>query len=143
NKLTDTDVGELFVIRNAGNTLPSSDAMEGDADKATVEYAVKALNIKEIVVCGHTGCGAVNALCGGVDEKELPLISKYLERLGPLKEKITEKGADLDEAIKMNVQMQIDNLMSYDFVKSRVEGGELSIEGWIYNIGNGEVEIVK
>ena len=143
NKITDTDIGELFVIRNAGNSLPAPEAMEGDADKATLEFAVKVINVEEIIICGHADCGAMKALCDGVDKNELPLITQYFNRLNPLKAQIEQKDLSHNEAIKLNVQMQIENLMKYDFVKSRVDSGDLSIEGWVYNIGNGELDIVK
>jgi carbonic anhydrase len=143
NQLTDTNHGELFVIRNAGNSVPSQSEVKGlgDSDAATVEYAVKALAVKEIVVCGHSNCGAMGALCSGVDAS-LVNINTYLKRLDPLKATFTEKTT-VEEAINENIKYQLDNLMSYDFVKEAVEAGKLSLHGWLYNLDSGEVEEIQ
>ena len=139
NQMTDTKQGELFVIRNAGNTIPHFNRSEGNADAATLEYAIKALKVSEIVVCGHTHCGAVNALIGGVDSKELPVIAGYLKELNNLRELSLSKKLSVEETIQENVKAQITNIKSYDFVQSAIEEG-LSIEGWIYDIASGTVD---
>ncbi|MBI99786.1 MAG: carbonic anhydrase [Halobacteriovoraceae bacterium] len=143
NAMTNTDFGELFVVRNAGNTLPASGEQSGDADAATLEYAVKALGVKEIVVCGHTKCGAVGALMDGVDSNQLPVISKYLDRLQPLKEKAVEAKMSTDQVIVENIKAQLSNILSYDFVKEKVKAGELSLQGWLYQIEDGDVKVVE
>ncbi|MBD65541.1 MAG: carbonic anhydrase [Halobacteriovoraceae bacterium] len=142
NEMTSTKEGELFVIRNAGNSIPHERSSQGNADAATLEYAVKVLGVKEIVVCGHSHCGAVNALLGGVDATELPVIASYLQHLNELKSLSLEKKLSPAESINENVRFQIANIKSYDFVQKAVDNG-LKIYGWLYHIENGDVEVLE
>lgn len=143
NKMTNTDFGELFVVRNAGNSLPKASVQSGDADKATLEYAVKALGVKEIVVCGHSHCGAIGALMQGVDSKQLPHVASYLEKLKPLKDKAQKEDMKVERVIEENVRFQLENLLTYDFVREKVEAKELKLEGWVYEIESGNVKVVE
>ena len=142
NELTSTQQGELFVIRNAGNTIPHSEKHAGNADAATLEYAVKALGVEEIVVCGHTHCGAIGALMTGVDSNQLGVIASYLSELNDLRELSLEKKMTGAETIQENVRMQIKNIQSYDFVKEAMDAGKLKTYGWIYGLETGEVEVL-
>ena len=140
NELTSTTQGELFVIRNAGNSIPHVNDSHANADAATLEYAVKVLGVKEIVVCGHTHCGAIGALMGGVDSNQLGLISSYLGKLDKLKELSFSKKLSVEETIQENVRFQISNIESYDFVKNAIKDKGLKVYGWVYGIENGIVE---
>ena len=143
NTITNTDFGELFVLRNAGNSLPRANEEQGDGDKGTLEFAVKALKVKEIVVCGHTHCGAVGAVVSGVEEKQMPFLARYLERFEPLKKTIEKQGLDGEKAVEENILFQLENLLSYDFVKEKVESGELELHGWLYTVESGDAKVVK
>lgn len=143
NELTSTKQGELFVIRNAGNTIPHASKSQGNADAATLEYAVKALGVEEIVVCGHTHCGAIGALMSGVDSAQLGVIAGYLAELNDLKELALEKKMSGAEAIKANVRAQLDNITSYDFVQAAIADGKLKTYGWLYGLETGEVEVLE
>ncbi len=143
NEMTSTTFGELFVIRNAGNTIPAAAKGNGNADAATLEYGVKALKVKEIVVCGHSSCGAIGALISGVPQDQLPFVHSYLAELENLKFEISKEGLDLKGGIMRNIKTQMQNVLSYSFVKEAVDRGELSVSGWYYNIENGEVELVE
>lgn len=143
NLMTNTSFGELFVVRNAGNTIPAPNAQVGNGDKATLEYAVEALGVEEIVVCGHTKCGAVGALMSGVDQSKLPNIADYLKELEPLKKFAEDKGLTGDDVVRENVKAQCKNIAEYDFVKNKLESGDLKLVGWMYDIENGEVEEVS
>lgn len=140
NMMTDTSFGELFVVRNAGNTVPGPNSQKGNSDKATLEYAVQALGVEEIVVCGHTKCGAVGALMSGVDKSKLPNLADYLDELEPLRVQAVEKGLEGDEVVKANVVAQLQNIYQYDFVREKVDAGSLKLLGWLYHIENGELE---
>lgn len=142
NTITDTCFGELFVVRNAGNTVPSPSAAKGDANKATLEYAVQALKVEEIVVCGHTKCGAVGALMSGVNSKELPYLNDYLGALEGLKKQAELKRLEGDDVVRENVRQQVENILAYSFVRKKVEAGELRVEGWMYDIESGEMEVI-
>jgi carbonic anhydrase len=143
NEMTQTDFGELFVIRNAGNSILPSNETNGDADQATLEYAVLALGVEEIVICGHSHCGLVTAALSGVDKSQLKYIDNYLGKFESLKSTVEEKGLSLVDAIHENVRNQMRNVLSYDFVKTKVASGELKIHGWFYTLETGDVEVVE
>lgn len=140
NELTNTNQGELFVIRNAGNSIPHSDEQVGASDVATLEYAVKALKVKEIIVCGHSHCGAMGALMSGVDNSVLPKIHDYLARFESFKFEVASDN--LETVIKKNVMKQLENIASHDFVKSAVDAGQLELKGWLYHLETGEVDFL-
>ena len=142
NDMTQTDYGELFVIRNAGNSILPSNETNGDADQATLEYAVLALGVEEIIICGHSHCGLVTAATTGVDATQLKYIHNYLGKFESLKAAVDEKGLELVEAIHLNVKNQMQNVLSYDFVKDKVASGNLKIHGWYYTLESGDVEVV-
>jgi len=145
NLLTQTDIGELFVIRNAGNIVPPYGAANG-GEGAAIEYAIQALNIEQIVVCGHSHCGAMKGLLQlGKLEAQMPLVYDWLKHAEATRRLVTEnytdyKGEELLEiTIAENVLTQIANLETYPVVHSRIYQGKLKIYGWIYLIETGEV----
>lgn len=127
--------GDVFVIRNAGNAIPRYTESINDSVAATVEYAIEVLGIKEVIICGHSSCGAVGAAMGGVPDN-LVLINNYLGQLSELKERCSEDGP---EAVKENVRLQIENLNSYPFVSNK---SNLKIVGLYYDFVNGTAEEV-
>lgn len=141
NLITQTDPGEIFVIRNAGNIVPKPGTGEL-AIEGTIEYAVQALKVKNIVVCGHAKCGAVGGLLNLDGLDSLPAVRDWVKK----SEAVLERVADCDEdskgceAIKANVMLQLEHLMEYDYVKSAVEQGELELHGIVYDFGTGEVD---
>ena len=142
-KILESDFGEVFVIRNAGNLVPAQDAITG-GEAATIEYAVKALKIKHIVVCGHTHCGAMGGLLNPDALGELPLVAEWLNHAADTKKAVDKLSIDddgelLSACVRQNVLVQIENLNSYPAVKSAVEDGDLEIHGWVYDIGSGRV----
>ncbi|WP_088890610.1 carbonic anhydrase [Leptolyngbya ohadii] len=143
--LTNTDLGDLFVIRNAGNIIPPYGAANG-GEGAAVEYAIHALGIQQIVVCGHSHCGAMKGLLQlGSLEEEMPLVYDWLRHAEATRRLVKENYSDLSKdemlevAIAENVLTQIENLKTYPVVRSRLFQGKLMIFGWIYMIETGEV----
>jgi carbonic anhydrase len=143
--LTQTDLGDLFVIRNAGNIIPPYGAANG-GEGATVEYALQALDIQQIVVCGHSHCGAMKGLLQiGKLEAEMPLVYDWLRHAEATRRLVLENYQDADKeqlleiTIAENVLTQIDNLQTYPIVRSRMRQNKLKIYGWIYLIETGEV----
>lgn len=146
NLLTQTDVGELFVIRNAGNIVPPYGAANG-GEGATIEYAIHALGIEQIVICGHSHCGAMKGLLqlGNLAE-QMPLVYDWLKHTEATRRLINENYSShhsneelLEIAIAENVVTQIENLKTYPVVHSRLYQGKLKIYGWVYLIETGEV----
>lgn len=144
--LTNTDLGDLFVIRNAGNIIPPYGAANG-GEGASVEYAIHALGIEQIVVCGHSHCGAMKGLLQlGELEEKMPLVYDWLRHAEATRRLVKENYDDsytkdelLEIAIAENVLTQIENLKTYPVIRSRLFQGKLKIYAWIYLIETGEV----
>ncbi len=150
NLVTGTIPGELFVVRNIGNFVPFYDRRSETfvATSAVIEYAVKQLQVTNIVVCGHSNCGGCAALYNSDKEmRQLPHTKKWLELAAPVKkiveEKIAKKIISIEERAgyteKMNVVVQISHLMKYPYIRKLVKQGELTVMGWYYDIETGEI----
>lgn len=145
NLITQAGVGELFVIRNAGNIIPPYGATNG-GEGAALEYALQALNIQNIIVCGHSHCGAMKGLLK-LDKlkEEMPMVYDWLQWAEATRRTVKDnyidyEGLDLLEImIAENVLSQLENLHTYPVVRSKLHQGKLSIHGWIYRIESGEV----
>ena len=151
NLITNTLPGDLFVVRNIGNIVPPYRENKENirsgylATTSAIEYALNILNIKNIIVCGHSNCGACHFIYE--DENKLsqtPYVSKWLELLQPVKERVETLRPDtkakriwLTEQI--NIEYQLENLMTYPFVEEKFDSGELRIYGWYYIIETGEI----
>lgn len=145
NLITQTELGELFIIRNAGNIIPPFGAANS-GEGATIEYAVHSLGIKHIIVCGHSHCGAMKGLLHLNDlQEEMPLVYNWLKHAEATRRLVREnyshyQGDELLEiTIAENVLTQIQNLKTYPVIQSRLYQGKLHIYAWIYHIGTGEV----
>ncbi|MGP1450833.1 MAG: carbonic anhydrase [Wolinella sp.] len=146
NLITNTLPGELFVVRNIANVVPPyRTAQDYLATTSAVEYALNVLNVKNVIICGHSNCGGCSALY--LEDSALnktPHVKKWLELLEPAKRKVlaiapetNAKRAWMTEQI--NIEKQLENLFTYPGVKERFEHGELGIFGWYYIIETGEV----
>ncbi|ANV84437.1 carbonic anhydrase [Picosynechococcus sp. PCC 7003] len=143
--ITQTDIGEIFVIRNAGNIIPPYGAANG-GEGGTLEYALQGLDIRQIIVCGHSHCGAMKGLLKlNKLQADMPLVYDWLKHAEATRRLVRDtyphcEGEELVETlVAENVLVQIDNLKTYPVVRSRLHQGKLKIYGWIYNIENGEV----
>lgn len=144
NLLTQTDPGDIFVLRNAGNIVPPDPEHGGEI--ATIEFAIKALDIKDIIVCGHSDCGAMKGLLDhGKTEACMPSVSRWLHHarrtLDIIEEEYTHlQGRDrLMATIEENVIVQIENLRSHPIVDEKLARGELKLHGWVYKFETGQV----
>jgi len=143
-----TNPGDLFVIRNVGNLVPTYKPDEDfHATAAGIEYAVSVLNVQEIIICGHTHCGACEHLYEAIEGEELIHTKKWLELAENAKKSaILSLGqhADKEELLrlteKLSVINQIDNILTYPSVKKRFEENKLHIHGWCYDIETGKIE---
>ena len=141
NLLTQTDPGDIFVIRNAGNMVPEPGTGEL-AMEATIEYAVKVLKVKNIIVCGHSHCGAVGGLLqlDGLDS--LPAVRDWVKKSEAILGDLPEGEDRMSEALKANVRLQLSNLRKYPYVESALAAGELALHGWIYHFELGQVDFI-
>jgi len=150
NIITQSDPGDLFVLRVIGNFVPPHEhALEYSGVASAIEYAVSVLKVEHIIICGHSQCGACTSLYQDIpDDPEMMAIKKWLKVAEPVKkyvlEKIGNKTVDKEKLAelteKISIKFQIENLMTYPGVKRRVENGELSIHGWYFRIDTGEIE---
>jgi carbonic anhydrase len=142
--LTQQDPGDVFVIRNAGNIVPSYSAEPGGVT-ATVEYAVAVLGVTDIVVCGHSDCGAMTAIAKCACMDHLPAVSSWLRHADAAKA-VNQARMHVDDAAKVssmvheNVIAQLANLRTHPTVALALEQGSLSLHGWVYDIETGAVE---
>lgn len=141
--ITQTGPGDIFVCRNAGNIVPSRS--EGDGVAATIEYAVTALLIPDIIVCGHSDCGAMKALLNSEDLHTMPAVKNWLQHaqsayhaLGKSHRRGQEAQA-VNELSKLNVRIQLEHLKNYPHAREAVERGRLRLHGWFYEIDSGAV----
>lgn len=146
--ITSTEPGELFVLRNVGNFVaPYKPDEDYHATASGIEYGVTALEVSEIIICGHTHCGAIAALYEDIDKKHFIHTKKWLS-LGDKAKSIAllalGKDAEKRELLrlteKLSVVSQIENLLTYPYVKEKVDAGALHIHGWLYDIETGNIE---
>lgn len=143
NLMTQAEIGELFVIRNAGNIIPPYGAANG-GEGASIEYAIEALGIEQIIVCGHSHCGAMKGLLkiNSLEDK-MPLVYNWLKHAEATRRLVKDnythlEGEDLlDITIAENILNQLDNLQTYPVVRSKLHQRKLSMHGWIYSIETG------
>jgi carbonic anhydrase len=145
NLITQSGVGELFVIRNAGNLVPPFGAANG-GEGAAIEYAIHALGIEQVIICGHSNCGAMKGLLKLEKLRtEMPLVYEWLQHAESTRRLIQENYADIkgEELIAIttaeNVVTQIENLKTYPVIRSKLHQNKMSIYGWIYDIETGEI----
>jgi len=142
--LTQTDPGDIFIIRNAGNLIPAYGAAIGGST-ATIEYGVSVLQVKDIIVCGHTDCGAMKGLLHPKKLQDLPAVKAWLQHAETTVRIVKDhcahlKGDELFAAtIRENVLVQLDHLRTHPAVATRLRQGDLRLHGWVYSIGTGEV----
>ncbi len=145
NLITRALPGELFVMRNIGNMVPPY--YENNATyrcvAAVIEYSVKSLNVENIVICGHSNCGGCKALLKEEHLDELPLVKEWLKLGENIKKRVMAKNISDEEKEfqieQLNIVQQIENILTYPFVKEKYDKGELNIYGWYYIIETGEV----
>ncbi|MCC6874178.1 MAG: carbonic anhydrase [Sandaracinaceae bacterium] len=144
NLVTQTEPGELFLVRNVGNVVPPHGTPSGEA--AAIEYAIGALGIRDIIVCGHSGCGAMNALIHPEQLERLPATRSWLSHAEASRRIVEDNYAHVEEparrqmiATEENVLVQIENLRTLPAVASALSRGELAVHGWVYKIETGEV----
>ncbi|MDJ0380050.1 carbonic anhydrase [Streptomyces sp. G-G2] len=139
--ITQREPGELFVIRTAGNLVPAY-APGSDGVGASIEYAVAVLGVQDIVVCGHSACGAMTALAEGRDLAGLPAVAHWLRHADASLAR-TARAATGDRVaalVRDNVAAQLANLATHPSVARALAEGTLTLHGWVYDIPTGGVE---
>ncbi len=144
NLITNTEPGEIFILRNAGNIIPPHGAANG-GEAATIEFAVKALGIKDIIICGHSDCGAVKGLLHPESLNDMPTVAQWLSHAEATRWIVKDNYTNLPEdqkinvAIQENVLVQLENIKTLPSVASRLVKGDLNLHGWVYKFETGDV----
>ncbi len=145
NWFASTDPGDLFVVRNVGNLVPPSDELElsSPADisaLAAAEFSIERLHVSHIIVCGHSECGAMNAIASEHSLASMPHLDAWLDHAKPSLKRLKE-GASLDPNLskvnqlsQLNVLQQIEHLKTHPFIQQRLASGKLEIHGWWFDI---------
>lgn len=139
--ITQREPGELFVIRTAGNLVPAG-AAGADGVAASIEYAVGVLGVSDIIVCGHSACGAMTALAEGRDLTALPAIADWLRYAdtAPAGTAPADGGDAVAALIRDNVLTQLEHLATHPSVARALDRHTVTLHGWVYDIGTGAVE---
>ncbi|WP_437192063.1 carbonic anhydrase [Planctomicrobium sp. SH527] len=145
NLLTQSQPGELFVLRTAGNIVPAYGAVQG-GEAATVEYAVAALKVQDVIICGHSHCGAMKALLNPESLNQYPSVKSYLHHAEATRRIVEEHFSDevceelrLQHTIEQNVLVQMHNLRTHPSVAAALKAGQLRLHGWVYTIETGAI----
>jgi carbonic anhydrase len=140
-----SEPGDLFICRNAGNMVPAyGEVMGGVA--ATIEYAVTALNVEHVIVCGHTDCGAMKGILHPELLTEMPNVKSWLAHgeLARMMVKENYQGLSKEDELKALIQenavAQLAHLRTYPCIASRLARGKIQLHAWVYNIKTGEVQ---
>ena len=146
--ITQSKPGDLFVVKNIGNIVPPASAT-GDTNStaAAIEFAVENLRVDDIVICGHSQCGAIDALLGQVKISDnAPHLRDWLKIASPVIDTLKKDYHHLHDhearstvAAEENVLFSLDNLHSYPCVQDRLADGSLSLHGWFFKIATAEL----
>ncbi|KJY41849.1 carbonate dehydratase [Streptomyces sp. NRRL B-1568] len=135
--ITQSEPGELFVIRTAGNLVPAY-APGANGVTASIEYALAVLGVTEIVVCGHSACGAMTALAEGHDLSGAPVVAGWLRHADAALAR-TAPG-DVAALVRHNVLAQLTNLATHPSVARALAQQKLTLRGWVFDIATGHIE---
>jgi len=145
--ITQSGTGDIFVTRNIGNLVPAYGEMLGGVS-AVVEYAVTALKVQHVVICGHSDCGAMKALMNPESLKDMPAVKNWMNNAAAamsVAKSMTSADEKPGEFMKRlteeNVLLQLQHLRTHPSVAGAMAREELTISGWVYDIGKGEVRI--
>ncbi|GAB1338503.1 carbonic anhydrase [Streptomyces sp. E-15] len=136
--ITGARPGELFELRTAGNIVPPYASEHPTSEAATIEYAVEVLGVRDIVVCGHSHCGAVGALVRGDDLTAVPAVRDWLAHATPRPDGAAE-DPEVAEGVQSHVLTQLLRLRSYPCVERKLTEGRLDLHAWYYEVHTGTV----
>lgn len=147
NLVTQSSPGEIFIVRNVGNIVPPYDAIKDkNSVAAALEFAVLNLKVTDIIVCGHSDCGAMQMLYDdGQLLRGMPHVKEWLELSAPVRDIVLKHYSNATDEIRQrvteeeNILFQLQNIQTYPFVKQALDENTLYLHGWYYNIGTGSI----
>jgi carbonic anhydrase len=150
NVFASTDPGDMFVVRNVGNMVPpcgkSGHSVADESELAAIEFALLNLKVRDVVVCGHSECGAMQAVLAGGAGAECDHLNAWLRhgkqalsRLRAEDRSLLQADGAHNRLSQLNVLLQLEHLRSYPIVRQRLQDGTLKLHGWWFDIGGAEV----
>lgn len=147
NLFASTNPGDLFVLRNVGNLIPpfARAVSEATAEAAAIDFSLTNLPITNIIVCGHSECGAMQAVLSGTDKIESPSLRSWLQNCRCSSEKIKLNSPSFDalsahnQLSQMNILQQMEHLRTYPLIQKKLKNKSLNIHGWYFDIATGDV----
>jgi carbonic anhydrase len=143
--ITQSRPGDLFVCRTVGNQIPAYSAAGSNAVSSAIEYALMALNVRDIIVCGHSDCGAMKAILHPEKLADLPATASWLEHADAARSAALQRrgnateGTSLHNVTEENIIAQLRNLATHPTVAERLQRSELTLHGWHYQIHSAEI----
>jgi carbonic anhydrase len=146
--LTGADPGDMFVVRNVANLVPPyRNGAEMPGIRADIEFAVKGLNVEQIIILGHRSCGGIQALMDGegITENNYEFIGSWVTIARQARERVLRELAGAAPVVQAKaceqfaISLSLDNLMSFPWIRERVEAGKLALHGWYFDIESGEL----
>lgn len=146
NLFASTNPGDLFVLRNIGNLIPPvSTSVIDTSAPAAIEFSIFSLNVSNIIICGHSECGAMQAIVQGLNSNSTPNLDAWL-KYGEESFNKVKKGVVLNPSLSLhnqlsqvNVLQQMQHIVSYPFVRERIEKKQLRVHGWWFDIAHADV----
>lgn len=143
--ITGADPGDLFICRNAGNIVPPYGGGGAEGTAASVEYAVGALNVRDVIVCGHSGCGAMTGVLAPEILTEFPQMRQWLTHCHAAVNTVRQNHPDLDDVarlarvVEQNTLVQLQHLRTHPAVAARLAANRIRLHAWVYDIGSGGI----
>jgi len=140
--------GDIFVVRNVANLVPPyRNGAEMPGIRADIEFAVKGLNVEHIIILGHSGCGGIRALMDGegITENHYEFIGTWVSIARAARERVLRELAGQPDAVQARacerwaISLSLDNLLSFPWIRERVEAGTMALHGWYFDIDAGEL----
>ena len=144
--ITQTHPGELFICRNVGNIIPPFSESSCEIS-AVIEYACTELRVSQIIICGHSDCGAMKGLLNAAATQSMPAVTSWLRNASAVLEEVRKDHPELtgpqavQAMVEQNVLAQLDFLRQHPAVAARIAAGDINIHGWVYDIGAGTVGV--
>jgi carbonic anhydrase len=145
NLIVQAEPGDLFILRNAGNIVPPAGSSYGGTT-ASLEYAIVALGIRDVILCGHSNCGAMRGILHPETLEGMPAVRQWVSYADAARRAAVEASPAtsdeelLERVVDFNVIAQIANVRTFPFVKALAEKGQLELHGWVYDIATGRVK---
>jgi carbonic anhydrase len=146
NIFASTDPGDLFVIRHIGNLVPPfNPSCNENAAQAAIEFSIFSLNINDIIVCGHSECGAMKAIAEKTKHENCPHMEEWLKYGAEARERVsrgfvTNNNLTFENQVSQaNVLLQMEHIKSYPFIRERIDQKKLRVHGWWFDIGHADV----